>query len=185
MRGGGFDVYSAAKSRHSSNSASFRFTWVERNWDAGISVSWISRRIGSSLRSLSPGWTFTIPAFPESIPATLASAAIPSFSSAWAFASRAVMSLPTPSVPIQPTTVVIPFRIRSPREASGVRVWKPPSPPPPMICSWLSINPGTAAMPSPLISLLVSESFSLFTTAVRPASFRTPAEIYFCLFTGN
>lgn len=37
----------------------------------------------------------------------------------------------TPSVPRSPTTVVTPQRVMAESSASGVRVAKPPSPPPP------------------------------------------------------
>jgi len=49
-----------------------------------------------------------------------------------------------PSVPRQPTMVVTPPWMASEMGSSGVRVEGPPSPPPPMMCTWPSMKPGTA-----------------------------------------
>jgi len=53
----------------------------------------------------------------------------------------------TLSVPSVPTTVVMPAVVKSLSITSGVRVAKPPSPPPPIRWTCWSMNPGTTKQP--------------------------------------
>ena len=58
---------------------------------------------------------------------------------------------------------------------SGVRVPNPPSPPPPIIWTCESINPGKHAFPFPFILLIVIKSSGTFTLSYIP-SILSPAK---------
>ena len=55
---------------------------------------------------------------------------------------------------MHPTTVVIPASTKEITDISGVLVLNPPSPPPPIIWTWQSKNPGNSILPSPSITFI-------------------------------
>ncbi len=109
-----------------------------------------------------PPRTFSIKAISERIepvsvgegtgyPPDIIKVLTPSSSRAFALASTASTCRVTPSVPRSPPTVVTPERMSFERGRGGTCEENPASPPPPVMWTCASMNPGTAKSPLPSI----------------------------------
>ena len=87
---------------------------------------------------------------------------MPSSFNACVFATKFSTLLVVLSVPSRPTAVVMPASIKFESMISGTLVLKPPSPPPPVICTCLSMKPGIAVKFEALITFTFGKFGSKF-----------------------